>query len=115
MHLSLQEECRLWVEQALAALAGSAGPDQRLEMRLCAAQGALLVMARGAGAPDSGAAWTKALAIALKMSSTRCELSGLWLFRVNSAYLPWLSDPATQSAEEQLLRHVTGRNRPQGY
>ena len=59
MHLSLVEECRGWVEQALAALAGSASPDGHLEMRLRAAQGASLVMARGAGDPDSGAAWTK--------------------------------------------------------
>ena len=87
MHLSLVEECRLWVEQALAALAGSASPDERLEMRLQAAQGALLVMARGAGSADSGAVWTKTLAIAERLDDVEYQLRalwGLWLFRVNS-------------------------------
>ena len=40
MHLSLVEECRVRVEQALAALAASSNLNERLEMRLCAAQGA---------------------------------------------------------------------------
>ena len=87
MHLSLVEECRLWVERALHALAGSACPDERLEMRLCAAQGALLVMAKGAGAPDSGAAWAKALAIAERIDDVEYQLRALWgrwLFHVNS-------------------------------
>jgi predicted ATPase len=51
MHLSLVEECRVRVEQALAALADSASPDEHLEMRLCAAQGALLIIARGGRGP----------------------------------------------------------------
>ena len=87
MHLSLVEECRGWVEQALGALAASASPDARLEMRLCAAQGALLVMARGAGDPASGAAWTKALAFAERLDDVEYQLRalwGLWLFHINS-------------------------------
>jgi predicted ATPase/DNA-binding winged helix-turn-helix (wHTH) protein len=87
MHLALVEECRVWVGQALAAHAGTASPDERLEMRLRAAQGALLIIARGAAAPDSGAAWTRALAIAERLDDTEYQLRGLWglwLFHVNS-------------------------------
>jgi len=87
MHLSLVEECRVRVEQALSALAGSASPDERFEMRLCAALGALLIIARGAAAHDSGAAWTNALAIADRLDDTEYQLRalwGLWLFHVNS-------------------------------
>lgn len=87
IHLLLVEECRVWVEQALAALARSASPDERLEMRLCAAQGALLIIDRGAAAPASGAAWTKVLAIAERLDDAEYQLRavwGLWLFHVNS-------------------------------
>ena len=87
MHLSLVEECRNWVGQALAALAASASPDERLEMRLRAAEGALLVMAKGAGAPASGVAWTKTLALAEQIGDVEYQLRGLWglwLFHVNS-------------------------------
>ena len=87
MHLSRVEECRVRVEQALAALAASVSPDERLEMRLSAAHGALLIIARGAAAHDSGAAWSNALAIADRLDDTEFQLRalwGLWLFQVNS-------------------------------
>jgi len=51
MHLSLVGECRVRVEQALAALAASSNSNERLEMRLCAAQGALLIIAGGGRGP----------------------------------------------------------------
>jgi predicted ATPase len=87
MHLSLVEECRVRVEQALAALAASASADERLEMRLCAAQGALLIIARGAEAPDSARASTRALVIAERLDDAEYQLRalwGLWAFHVNS-------------------------------
>lgn len=87
MHLSLVEESRVRVEQALTALAATANPDERLEMRLCAAHGALLTIARGAAAPDSSAAWTRALATAERLDDAEHQLRalwGLWLFHVNS-------------------------------
>jgi len=86
MHLSLVEECRGRVEQALAAIAGSGSHDERLEMRLCAAQGALFIIARGAAVLESGAAWTRALAIAERLNDAEYQLRalwGLWLFHVN--------------------------------
>jgi predicted ATPase len=87
MHLSLVEECRVRVEQALAALAASASPDERLEMRLYAAQGALLIIARGAEAHDSAAAWTRTLALAERLDDAEYQLRalwGLWAFHVNT-------------------------------
>jgi len=87
MHLSRVEECRVRVEQALAALAASASADERLEMRLCAAQGALLIIARGAEAHDSARAWTRALALAERLGDADYQLRalwGLWAFHVNT-------------------------------
>src|SRR6266446_2787551 len=87
MHLSLVEECRVRVEQALAALAASSNPDERLEMRLCATHGALLMIAKGAAATDCGAAWTRALVIAERLDDAEYQLRalrGLWGFHVNS-------------------------------
>jgi predicted ATPase/DNA-binding winged helix-turn-helix (wHTH) protein len=87
MHLSLVEECRVRVEQALAALAASSNPNERLEMRLCAAQGALLIIARGAEAHDSARAWTRTLALAERLDDAEYQLRalwGLWAFHVNS-------------------------------
>ena len=78
MHLSLVEECRVRVEQALAALAGSSDPNERLEMRLCAAQGALLIIASGAEAHDSARAWTRALALAERLDDAEYQLRALW-------------------------------------
>ena len=63
MHLSLMEECRRRVEQALAALATVAEPDARQEMKLLAALGASRLYTRG-GVPEVASAWTKALELA---------------------------------------------------
>ena len=86
LHLSLVEECRVRVEQALAAFAASTNPDERLEMRLYATQGALLIIARGAEADDSARAWTKTLALAECLDDAEYQLRalwGLWAFHVN--------------------------------
>ena len=87
MHLSLVEECRVRVEQALAALAASSNLNERLEMRLCAAQGALLIIARGAEAHGSARAWTRALILAERLDDADYQLRalwGLWAFHVNT-------------------------------
>jgi predicted ATPase/DNA-binding winged helix-turn-helix (wHTH) protein len=86
MQLSLLEECRGRVGQALAAL--NAGPerDARSEMKLHAALGAALMYTRGVR-PEIGPAWTKALEIAERLDDTRYRLWalwGLWSFNVNS-------------------------------
>ncbi len=63
MQLSLLEECRRRVDEALAALATAADPDARQEMKLLAALGASQLCTRG-GVPEVASAWTKALELA---------------------------------------------------
>ena len=85
MHLSLLEECRRRVEQALAALATVAEPDARQEMKLLAALGASQLYTRG-GVPEVAEAWTKALELAKSLDDTeyhKRSLWGLWSFHVN--------------------------------
>ena len=82
MHLSLLEECRRRVEQALAALPTVTGPDPRQEMKLLAALGASRLYTRG-GVPEVAAAWTKALELAKSLDDTEYQkrATGLRLLR----------------------------------
>jgi predicted ATPase len=85
MQLSLLEECRGRVEQALAALATITGPDPRQEMKLLAALGASRLYTRG-GVPEVASAWTKALELAKSLGDPEYQkraLWGLWSFHVN--------------------------------
>jgi predicted ATPase/DNA-binding winged helix-turn-helix (wHTH) protein len=75
--LSLLEECRGRVEQALAAFGAEANQDARLEMKLHAALGASLLYTRGA-VPEMAAAWTKALEIAESLHDAEYQLRSLW-------------------------------------
>jgi predicted ATPase len=84
--LSLLDECRGRVEQALAAFGAEANQDARLEMKLHAALGASLLYTRGA-VPEMAAAWTKALEIAESLDDAEYQLRslwGLWSFHVRS-------------------------------
>jgi predicted ATPase/DNA-binding winged helix-turn-helix (wHTH) protein len=85
MQLSLLEECRGRVEQALTALAIVDKPDARQEMKLLAALGASRLYTRG-GVPEVAAAWTKALELAESLDDTEYQMRslwGLWSFHVN--------------------------------
>ena len=85
MHLSLLEECRGRVEQALASVAAGASREARREMKLQAAFAASLMYIRGA-VPEIGVAWTKALEIAERLDDTEYQLRslwGLWSFRIS--------------------------------
>jgi predicted ATPase/DNA-binding winged helix-turn-helix (wHTH) protein len=77
MQLSLAEECHRRVGQALAALAGVAEPDARLEMELLAASGASRLYTSG-GAPEVAAAWTKAFELAKSLGDTEYQVRSLW-------------------------------------
>jgi len=86
MHLSLLDECRGRVEQALSTLRSRASGGTREEMQLYAALGASLIYTKGP-APESDSAWTNALQIAEKLNDTECQLRalrGLWAYRLNS-------------------------------
>ena len=76
MHMSLMEECRGRVEQALAALGTGARPDARREMKLHAALGASLIYSSGA-VPEIGAAWTRAFELAASLDDTWYQLRSL--------------------------------------
>jgi predicted ATPase len=83
MHSSLLDECRTRVGQALAAVEAQEQVDARCEMKLHAALGASLAHTGAATAAETGAAWTKALAIAESLDDAEYQLRslrGLWLF-----------------------------------
>ena len=83
--LSLLDECRWRVEQALSHVASGSGRDTNREMQLEAALGLALFHTRGA-TRETGAAWTRALAIADRLKNTEYRLRalwGLWSYRMN--------------------------------
>ena len=72
MHLSLHEETRGRVKQALAALAGDVSPDVRQQMKLYAALGAAT-----AEPSEMGAALTQALELAERVGDFEYQLRAL--------------------------------------
>jgi predicted ATPase/DNA-binding winged helix-turn-helix (wHTH) protein len=87
VHLSLMEECRSRVEQALSALVPGACRDPRCEMKLHAALGASQVHTGAVTVPEIGAAWTRALEIAESLDDAEYKLRsllGLWFFQTAS-------------------------------
>ncbi|MBV8663900.1 MAG: hypothetical protein JO107_12435 [Hyphomicrobiales bacterium] len=85
-HLSLFEECRAPIEQALASLAGKADPDPSREMRLRVALGMALFFTRGAAVDDIGVAYRRALEVAERLESAEYQLRsvwGLWNYHMN--------------------------------
>jgi predicted ATPase len=86
VHLSLMEECRSRVEQALSVLVSGACRDPRCEMKLHAALGASDVHTGGVTVPEI-AAWTRALEIAESIEDVEYQLRslfGLWFFHTAS-------------------------------
>jgi predicted ATPase/DNA-binding winged helix-turn-helix (wHTH) protein len=84
-HLSLVEECRYRVEQALASLGQREDRDKRREMQLAAALGAAWMYTRGA-TPETRGAFARALEIADSLDDTDYRLRalwGLWVDRMN--------------------------------
>ncbi len=86
MHLSLLEECRGWVERALAAIDAGTGRDAHREMRLHAALAQSLMYGRGA-VSEIGTIGTKALEIAERLDDVEYQLRsiwGLWSFHISA-------------------------------
>ncbi|MFO1068397.1 MAG: winged helix-turn-helix domain-containing protein [Geminicoccaceae bacterium] len=77
LQLSLINECRHRVEQALAMLGPGAQGDDRLAMRLQSALGWSL-MYTASPARERGAAWSVALALAERLGDTDYRLRSLW-------------------------------------
>ena len=85
--LSLLDECRGRVEQALSYVALGSDRDAHREMQLESALGLALFHTRGSTG-EAGAAWTCALAIAERLKNTEYQLRalwGLWSYRLASA------------------------------
>ena len=88
MHLSLVNECRIRVQQALrlrGANPQEGGRSRHIDMRLQAALGAALVYT--SMGPEARAAWNDALAIAEEVGDGDYQLRalwGLWIDRLNS-------------------------------
>jgi predicted ATPase/DNA-binding winged helix-turn-helix (wHTH) protein len=78
IHLSLLEECRDRVTQALAALGPVVNGDARREMKLHAALGTSLIFGSDATVHAIGAAWTRALEIAESLDDVEYQLRALW-------------------------------------
>jgi predicted ATPase/DNA-binding winged helix-turn-helix (wHTH) protein len=75
--LSLLDECRGRVEQALSHIAPGSNRDTRCQMQLEAALGLSLFHTRGP-VRETGAAWTRALAIADRLEDPEYQLRALW-------------------------------------
>jgi predicted ATPase/DNA-binding winged helix-turn-helix (wHTH) protein len=84
-YLSLMEECRRRVEQALASLATAEHRNSRHEMQLHAALGAALLYTKGT-TPETRLAFAQALEIAERLDDIDYRLRalwGLWVDRMN--------------------------------
>jgi predicted ATPase/DNA-binding winged helix-turn-helix (wHTH) protein len=95
-HLSLNGECRQYVEQALLAGKTRFGQNDRQEMQLLAALGASSVWTKGPG-PEADAAFTDALKIAESLDDTDYQIRilwGLWSSHFNSGRIRTSLDTA---------------------
>jgi predicted ATPase len=77
MHLSLMDECRARVEQALAAIKAGADKNARREMKLHAARAVLLPYIRS-DISEIGVASAKALQLAEMLGDFEYQLRSLW-------------------------------------
>ena len=86
MHLSLLDECRSRVEQALAALSAGGFDDPRREMRLLTALSATIIWTRSVG-PRLGKVLARTLEIAELLGDTEYRLRSLrslWFLHTHS-------------------------------
>ncbi len=80
-HLSLLDECRRCVEQALAAR-----PAPHEAMKLHAARAAAIQYARGP-LGGAGASWLRALTLARRLDDSEYQLRALWGLAVHRSYV----------------------------
>jgi predicted ATPase len=90
MRLSLMEECRDRVRQALTVSTSGIDLDARIEMTLTAALGACLTYLTGP-VPETVAAWLRTSRLAEDLDDTEYRLRalrGLWSYRMNVGEYP---------------------------
>jgi predicted ATPase/DNA-binding winged helix-turn-helix (wHTH) protein len=107
MHLSLLDECRSRVEQALAALSTGEFVDLRREMRLLTALSATIIWTRTV-APGLGKALARTLEIAESLGDTEYQLRSLrslWFFHTYSDQHRLALEAAERFASLAATRH----------
>ena len=111
MQLSLVDECRSRVEEALAALRAGVELDTQREMKTFAALGTGLLYTRGEDA-DIGTLWTKALEIAERLGDAEYQLRsfwGLWSYHIGHG------DPRVALDWAQRFRSLVAKGRDASY
>jgi predicted ATPase/DNA-binding winged helix-turn-helix (wHTH) protein len=107
MHLSLLDECRSRVEQALATLSTGEFVDLRREMRLLTALSATIIWTRSV-APGLGKALARTLEIAESLGDTEYQLRSLrslWFFHTYSDQHRLALEAAERFASLAATRH----------
>jgi predicted ATPase/DNA-binding winged helix-turn-helix (wHTH) protein len=82
MQLSLLDECRMYIEKALA----TGRPADRDQMKLYTGLGAALLYTRGP-LPETDVVWTRALRIAERLSESAYQLRVLWGLSIYRVYV----------------------------
>ena len=114
MQLSLMEECRDRVRQALTARTSGVHPDARIEMILNAALGASLMYSTGP-VPETVAAWLRTLRLAEDLDDTEYRLRalrGLWSYRMNVGEYPAALVLADEFRDLASTRRTGPRSEP---
>jgi predicted ATPase/DNA-binding winged helix-turn-helix (wHTH) protein len=86
MHLSLMDECRSYVERALASDRAKPRRSDRDEMKLYTALGSALLYGRGP-LPETDGVWSKALQIAERRGDSAYQLRVLWGLTIYRVYI----------------------------
>jgi predicted ATPase/DNA-binding winged helix-turn-helix (wHTH) protein len=96
MHLSLMDECRSRVRQALAVLDLEPGRDALRSMKLYAALATSLIYT-GRTPPELEAAWIKSLELAERSDNTEYQLRALWELWTLNRLSRWRRPALTQA------------------
>jgi predicted ATPase len=86
MQLSLMDECREYVERALASHMAQPKRSERDEMKLLTALGTVLPNVRGP-LPETDVVWTKALRLAERLDESEYQLRVMWGWYIYRMYV----------------------------
>jgi predicted ATPase/DNA-binding winged helix-turn-helix (wHTH) protein len=86
MQLSLMDECREYVERALASHMAEPNRSERDEMKLLAALATAVTNVRGP-LPETDVVWTKALRLAERLDESEYQLRAIWGWWLYRMYL----------------------------
>jgi predicted ATPase len=101
-HLSLMDECRSRVEQALAAVSAEPSRDTRREMKLYAALATSLIYTGGTSSALQ-AAWTKTYELAERLNDTEYRLRAAWDLWTLNRVSRWRRAALTEADKFRVL------------